>query len=110
MVPTDHTGEPETIDPPFTTTSAEGLLIGVPIGIVMLVLGGAFELNITSFKRFLTVCIVAGMVSGAALTRRRTFEKLSASQRTVMELLILLGMSSLVCYALLKMFLEGRAG
>jgi hypothetical protein len=110
MVPTNETGEPETIDPPFTTTFAEGLLIGVPLGIVMLVTAGALRLNITSFKRFLTVCVVAGFVSGAALTWRRMFEKLSATQRTVLELLVLLGMASAVCRVLLKIFLEGRAG
>ena len=110
MAPTNENGEPDTIDPPFTTWSAEGLLIAVPIGIVMLVAGAALRLNITSFKKFLTVCAVAGFVSGAALTRRRTFEKLSANQRTVLELLMLLGMASVVCLILLKMFLEGRAG
>ena len=110
MASTNETGEPETIDPPFATTSAEGLLIGVPIGIVMLVAAGALRLDITSFKRFLTICIVAGLISGAALTRRRTIEKLSANQRTVLDLVILLGMSSLVCSFLLKMFVEGRAG
>jgi hypothetical protein len=110
MVPTNETGEPETIDPPFTTASAEGLLIAVPIGIVMLVAGGALQLNITSFKKFLAICVVAGFVSGAALTRRKTFEKLGANQRTVLELLMLLGMASAVCRLLLKIFLEGRAG
>ena len=110
MVPTNENGEPDTISPPFTTWSTEGLLIAVPISIVMLVVGGALRLNIPSFKKFLTVCIVAGFASGAALTRRRTFEKLSANQRTVLELLILLGMASAMCRVLLKMFLEGRVG
>lgn len=110
MVPTNENGERDTIGPPFTTWSAEGLLIAVPIGIVMLVVGGALRLNITSFKKFLTVCVVAGSISGAALTRRTTFEKLSANQRTVLELLMLLGMASAMCHVLLKMFLEGRAG
>ena len=109
MVPTNENGDPDTIGPPFTTWSAEGLLIAVPIGIVMLVAGGALRLNITSFKRFLTICVVAGFVSGAALTLRRTFEKLSATQRTVLELLMLLGMASGICHVLLKIFLEGRA-
>jgi hypothetical protein len=110
MVPTNETGEPDTIDPPFTIASPEGLLIAVPIGIVMLVAGGALRLNITSFKKFLAICVVAGFVSGAALTRRKTFEKLGANQRTVLELLMLLGMASAVCRLLLKIFLEGRAG
>jgi hypothetical protein len=110
MVPTNETDEPETVDPPFTIVSAEGLLVGVPLGIVMLVAGAALRLNITSFKKFLALCLVAAFVSGAALTWRKTFEKLSANQRTVLELLMLLGMASAVCRVLLKMFLEGRAG
>jgi hypothetical protein len=50
------------------------------------------------------------LIGRAALTRRKTVENLSANQRTVLELVILLGMSSLVCYFLLRMFVVGRAG
>jgi|SRR5688572_6988239 len=109
MVPTNETGEPDTVDPPFTIASPEGLLVALPIGIVMLVAGGALRLNITTFKKFLALCVFAAFVSGAALTRRKTFEKLSANQRTVLELFMMLGMASVFCYLLLKMFLEGRA-
>lgn len=65
MVSNDEAKGPETVEVPFTASAAEGLLIGVPIGIVMLVAAGALRLNITSFERFLFVCIAVGVVSAS---------------------------------------------
>jgi hypothetical protein len=103
-----ETDEPATVEPPFTATSPETVLVGVPIGIVMLITGAALRVNIASFRSFLFVCIIAGGVSSAILSRRTWLEKLSGNQRTLLEALMLLGSASLVCFLLLKIFLEGR--
>ena len=104
----NDTEAPETADPPFTTSSAEGLLIGVPLGIVMLIVGGAMRVNIALFNRFLLVCIGGGIISSLVLTRRASVERLSAGQRTALEMLILLGFASMVCAGLVRLFLVGR--
>ena len=108
MAPKRKSREPETVDPPFTTWSAEGLFIGVPIGIVMLVVGGALRVNIALLNRFLLVCIAAGIISNLVLMQRASVEKLSAGYRTALEMLILFGFASMVCFSLVHLFLAGR--
>ena len=108
MVPNEEADTPETVDPPFTVWSAEGLLIGCPIGVAMLIAAAALGLNIIAFKRFLLACLAAGMVASVVLSKRTLVEKRTGNQRTLLEMLILLGYASVVSYGLLKMFLEGR--
>jgi hypothetical protein len=108
MRPESDDDASEIIDPPFTTASAEGLLIGVPLGIVMVIVGGAMRVNIALFNRFLMVCIGAGIVSRLVLTQRAWADKLGAGQRTALEMLILLGFASMVCAAFVRLFLVGR--
>lgn len=109
MVPRNDSREPETVEQPFTVWSAEGLLIGVPIGIVMLIVGGALRVDIAFFRRFLFVCVVAGIASSIAMSRRTWLQRFTATQRTVLEMVILLGFASFVCASLLRIFLVGRA-
>jgi hypothetical protein len=108
MRPENDAEAPDPVDPPFTTSSAEGLLIGVPLGIVMVIIGGAMRVNIAVFNRVLSVCIGVGILSSLILTRRALVEKLSAGQRTALEMLILLGFASMVCAFLVRLFLAGR--
>ena len=110
MVPERESEAPDTVEQPFTAWSAEGLLIGVPIGIVMLIVGGALRVDIAFFRRFLFACVVAGIASSVALSRRTWLQRLTATQRTVLEMLILLGYASMMCALLLGTFLDGRSG
>lgn len=110
MRPADDGDAPETIDPPFRKFSAERLLVSLPLGLVMLIVGGAMRVNIALFNRFLMVCIGAGMVSRLILTRRTWVEKLGAGQRTALEMLIMLGFASVVCAVFVRLFLAGRIG
>ena len=50
MLPRNDSREPDTVEQPFTVWSAEGLLIGVPIGIVMLIVGGALRAHVDGFN------------------------------------------------------------
>ena len=102
----EEADKPETVDPPFTFASSE-FLIALPLGVLMLVAAGALRVDVTTFKVFLVVCFVAGTISGGVLSRQALLNRLNGSQRTILELLMLLGFASVVSFLLLRIFLEG---
>jgi hypothetical protein len=74
----------------------------------VLVAGGALKVDVTAFKIFLLVCLVSGTISGGILSRPALLNRLSGSQRTILEMVMLLGFASVVSFALLRIFLEGN--